>query len=260
MPTHNLVRTRTQERRRRLVERLAAPDPVDVASLATSMGVSDATIRRDLAELEKAGQILRVLGGAVGRRAGTSWHDKERHNADAKLRIAAEAVALVPAGAMVFLDAGTTTAAVATLLATRADLTLATIGLPSLFNIADGSASVIVIGGQLNQRGGRFSGGLTRRMLDLIGPDVAFLGADSVDPVRGLNCPDPDIAELKTHVVEIARTSWVLLDRSKLDGQPRNPYWAPIPPSVGFLIEPPTAAQQPLVDALAARGHPIHLA
>ena len=53
-----------QERLRRIMDRLHAGS-VSVQELSRKMGVSEITIRRDLASLERDGKLLRVHGGAI---------------------------------------------------------------------------------------------------------------------------------------------------------------------------------------------------
>lgn len=254
-------RTTTQARRRRIVDMLSGPQPIEIHDLALAFDVSESTVRRDLLDLERSGQVLRTLGGAVGKSSDPSWRQKERLNADAKRRIALRVAELVEPDNLVFLDAGTTVAAVAQVLAPRPDLTLATFGLPSLVNAADGEAEVLVVGGRLHQRGGRFVGAWTYQLLGMLSPDVAFLGADAFDAVRGINCPDAELVSLKTRIIEISTTSWVLLDRSKLVRQQRHQYWAAVPPSVGIVVEHPTTDdEERAVDALRKAGHTVVVA
>ncbi len=96
---------------------------LSVADLARELGVSDMTVRRDLDVLEERGALRRVHGGAVAMSKGSiaepSVADREGRAREAKLRIARAAMRMLPpafAGS-VLLDAGTTTAALARLLA-----------------------------------------------------------------------------------------------------------------------------------------------
>jgi DeoR/GlpR family transcriptional regulator of sugar metabolism len=55
----------TSERRRRLLDRLAQDGRLVATSLATELGTSEDTIRRDLRELAAEGLLQRVHGGAL---------------------------------------------------------------------------------------------------------------------------------------------------------------------------------------------------
>ena len=84
---------------------------------------------------------------------------------------------------------------------------------------------------------------------------------DAFDAVRGINCPDAELVSLKTRIIEISTTSWVLLDRSKLVRQQRHQYWAAVPPSVGIVVEHPTTDdEERAVDALRKAGHTVVVA
>lgn len=252
------IRSATQDRRRRLLELLAGDSPSDIPQLARVLGVSESTVRRDLADLERDGQILRVLGGALVRPADPSWHQKDHLHASAKQRVGERAAELVQPSSLVYLDAGTTIAKLAAVLAARSDLTLVTTSLPSLTVIAEGSAEVIVLGGRLHPRGGRLLGAMAIQQLGRMAPDIAFLGADSIDPARGINCPDLDLQVMKSLIVEVSRACWVVVDNSKLARRHRHPYFAPLPPSVGIVTEEPVTPEgRAIVDELRAAGHQV---
>ncbi|MER3485947.1 MAG: alkaline phosphatase, partial [Chloroflexota bacterium] len=59
---------RAVERHTRILEILAEDGKLSVNDLASSLGVSVATVRRDLDQLEKQGLLIRMHGGAVAHR------------------------------------------------------------------------------------------------------------------------------------------------------------------------------------------------
>ena len=101
---------------------------VTVDDLAARLGVTAQTIRRDLAELDEAGKLERVHGGAVLRSGTTNIRYQERSalNAQAKTAIARACAAQIPEGASVFLAIGTTTEALAHELKRHAGLMVVT--------------------------------------------------------------------------------------------------------------------------------------
>src|ERR1700761_21234 len=97
---------------------------LSVADAAQALGVSQATIRRDLDELAHQQLLTRTRGGAM---AGHVSYDlplryKTARHAPEKQRIGRAAAALIAPGAPVALHRGTTTREVARALATRPDL------------------------------------------------------------------------------------------------------------------------------------------
>ncbi len=107
-----------------LLELLAAAGQLQVEEAAKALGVSEATVRRDLDELASQQMLTRIRGGAVAK--GVTYdlplrYKSERHPSE-KQRIAAVAAGLVRPGQVAGLNGGTTTTEVARALATRRDL------------------------------------------------------------------------------------------------------------------------------------------
>ena len=102
-----------------ILERAAETGSVDVAQLATSLGVSGATIRRDLQSLSASHLLLRTHGGAVVGDVGQelSVGIKATRNQAEKRRIGRAAASLVEDGAVVGLTGGSTATELARALA-----------------------------------------------------------------------------------------------------------------------------------------------
>lgn len=113
------------ERQRHITTVIAQHGKAAVAELAESLGVTAETIRRDLDALEHAGRLRRVHGGAVsaglGSTAEASLVERQTTQLEAKRGIARAAVRLLPDDfrGSLLIDAGSSTAAVAELLANR---------------------------------------------------------------------------------------------------------------------------------------------
>jgi len=213
------------ERHEQIELLLAAQGRVSVVELADRFDVTTETIRRDLDHLESAGALRRVHGGAVGReRASTrepSLAERLEHHGGAKTAIGARALDVLGEdfSGSVFLDAGTTTAAVAAALAPRLmaerievvthSLTLghALAGVPG--------ASLSLIGGRVRGLTAAAVGADTVRAIGALRPDVAFIGTNGLSAVFGLSTPDPDEAAVKRAIVASARRVVVVADAEK---------------------------------------------
>src|SRR3979411_1216120 len=89
----------TDERRALLPERLATQGRVLASDLTTELAVSSDTIRRDLRELDDAGRLRRVHGGALPRHGDASpFATRARRAPEAKASIARRAAAIVNDG------------------------------------------------------------------------------------------------------------------------------------------------------------------
>src|SRR6478609_8891037 len=135
-------------RQRDIIRMLQEIRQVDVNDLVQRFGVTGMTIRRDLAELEDAGQLHRVHGGATIRRAPAYGSRASVQEAE-KAAIARAVAKLVEPGAAIGIDSGTTCHAVAAQLSYRNDLTVVTNALHAAITAREGGNRVIVLGGLL---------------------------------------------------------------------------------------------------------------
>lgn len=197
---------------------------VGVSELTMRFGVTDASIRRDLALLENEGRLRRVHGGAVclSREAnGSGFAAKLRLNASTKERIAARAARMVEPGQVVLFDSGTTVAAVAGQipagLRTRQAFTVVTYSLPVVTEVGRwDSPHLVCVGGLYLPDYRAFVGPQAIATLRDLAADIAFVGCDGLSPESGLTTPHTLVAEMGTNAVALARTVVVLADSSKI--------------------------------------------
>jgi DeoR family transcriptional regulator, fructose operon transcriptional repressor len=208
-----------EERREAIAGRARADRRVEVQALATELGVTPETIRRDLNDLERAGVLRRVHGGAIPverLREEPALGEKAGAMAAEKRRIAKVALERVPAGGTILLDAGTTTGTLATLLPDR-DLTVVTNALPIATTLAAREhLTVRMLGGRVRGRTMAAVDGWALRSLGELMVDVAFLATNGLSAARGLSTHDPDEAEVKRAMVGAARTRILLADHTKV--------------------------------------------
>lgn len=215
--------------RQQLIEHLVtAEGRVVVVDLAQRFGVTTETVRRDLDQLESAGAIRRVHGGAVARtRVSTvepSLAERSTRRSEAKLAIARRALQAVPRAGegSIYLDAGTTTAAIAHLLAQSPSagrlLEVVTHSMTVAHLLAGSPAlSLTAIGGRVRGLTAAAVGSHTVEAIGRLRPDVAFVGANGISAAFGLSTPDPDEAAVKRAVIAAARRTVVVADSDKLD-------------------------------------------
>ena len=96
---------------------LQVQQQVSTEELALDMGVSKETIRRDLIELEQGGRLSRIHGGAVVSPGlfmpEPSYTERTHSHREEKQRIGRTAATLMQSGQSCFIDAGSTTLALA---------------------------------------------------------------------------------------------------------------------------------------------------
>jgi len=180
--------------------------------------VSPATLRRDLTELEQAREIIRVHGGVLDpgyARSEISFDERLLRNRAAKKDIAAKAVSLVPSGASVFVDAGSTCIEAGKALLGRKDIRLITHSLALLEAAFHEEAPILCIGGELRKVSGAFTGGAALGALDKLHADIAFLGASGLDPEHGCTTTELSEAEVKSAILSRSTRKILLADQTK---------------------------------------------
>ncbi|NMH98779.1 DeoR/GlpR family DNA-binding transcription regulator [Pseudonocardia acidicola] len=207
------------ERQQWLLNRARDDGRVDVAATAEELQVTPETIRRDLGVLERQGLVRRVHGGAipadrldfepaVGQRDAVSAAEKER--------IAKAALGELDGRHTVLVDAGTTTARLATLLPTDRELTVVTNALPIASMLAARpNITLRLLGGRVRGTTMATVDDWTVDTLATLTVDVAFLGTNGFSADRGLTTPDPAEAAAKRAMIGAARRVVVLADATK---------------------------------------------
>ncbi|GDY31684.1 DeoR/GlpR family DNA-binding transcription regulator [Gandjariella thermophila] len=220
----------TTRQRRTLLLAAVRGGEGSIQQLAEQFAVSPSTIRRDLAELARAGHVIRTYGGALdtAHSVERTLREKDALHAEEKDAVARAAAELVGEGEVVLLDAGTTTGRLARHLADRAGVTVVTNGLSVLLALADSpEVEVVVLGGRLRHPNEAILGASVEQQLRHIQPDRVFLGTDGLTAGRGLCSPTLEQAQLKYAMLHAGREAYVLVDHSKL-GQAPFSYWTPL--------------------------------
>jgi DeoR family transcriptional regulator of aga operon len=202
-----------------ILEELAGGGTVGVVELSGRLGVSSATIRRDLQLLEDQRLLTRTHGGAVAEgvlyelplRYKTARHHQEKH------RIAVEAATRVADGMAIGLTGGTTTTEVARALIDRQRLTVVT----NALNIASELAirpnlKLVLTGGYARPESYELVGPLAERSLEGLNLDLVFLGVDGIAPAEGLSTHHEVEASTNLALIDRARRAVVVADSSKI--------------------------------------------
>ena len=195
---------------------------IAVSDVATTFGVTTETVRRDLAQLERAGLLRRVHGGAVPTTAlalaEQALADRDVAQAAQKDRIARAALDLVPGSrGSVLLDAGTTTGRLAAVLPTDRDLLVITHAVPLAARLA-GCAGIglHLIGGSVRGSTQAAVGPEAVQALSDLRADVVFVGTNALLPGHGLTTPNHEEAAVKRALVRAGRQVVVLADSTKI--------------------------------------------
>lgn len=207
------------DRQKGLLEFLGETGTSNIEELCKRFGVSEMTIRRDLAELEKEGLLIRTHGGARLKETAffeVSFAAKASQFVGEKKRIAERAADFVQDGNRIIIDSGTTTGHFARLLKDRR-VTVATNALNVATDLIDGrQVDLHFCGGPLRRGPVAAVGHVAARFFESIRCDRLFMGVDGIDETGTMTVPDVDEALVKQVMMRAAREVIVLADHSKL--------------------------------------------
>lgn len=206
-------------RQDRIVNELQAGPTLRVSELATALGVSTETIRRDLDELETRGLINRTYGGAV-RPFGPEPAIRERHQMLVPEReaIAAAAARPIAHGDILMIGGGATTTHVARRLAAeKRDLKVFTDSFAVATVLAPNpTIQVFMCPGRYNGPEGCIFGSETIDYIGRIYANHAILGATGLTE-DGPNDADMDAAATYRAMAMRATEVTVVADHTKFD-------------------------------------------
>jgi DeoR/GlpR family transcriptional regulator of sugar metabolism len=213
-----------EERRFRIRELLSVQRTVSASELRGMFGVTAATVRRDLAVLEKEGVLARSHGGAVSHASSTnfqpSYEALRRSNRAEKEAIAREAEQLILDGETVFLEGSTTVYELARRLCHRNRLTVVTNSPPIVFQLQRSqNVSVVCTGGELQKDVFYLSGVWAQHALSEIRVDKAIVGVSAIDPRYGISTASQSEAQIKKLILKAAKVCIGLADHSKFGNQ-----------------------------------------
>ncbi|MET0233237.1 MAG: DeoR/GlpR family DNA-binding transcription regulator [Kibdelosporangium sp.] len=209
---------KSADRQRFIIERLQDAEQVGVADLATVIGTSEMTIRRDLDLLAASGVLRRIHGGAVpASPSGIEAPFASRATAATGIKhaIAAATVELIQDGETVLLDSGTTALEVARLLRNRT-VTVMPLSLHAVQELVRApQVRLLLPGGE--PRPGELSlvGPLALASIRALRFDVAVLSPCAFSLDNGLTAFDLNDAEIKQQTIEVSARTIVMADGTK---------------------------------------------
>lgn len=208
------------QRQAALVEYLQAKGFVGIEDLALHFDVTPQTIRRDLNYLDEINLVIRRHGGAEtttsSTTANTSYQSRKIMNLESKEAIAKELVKLIPNGASLFINIGTTTETIARALLGHQNLNIVTnnIHVATILSAKE-DFTVIVAAGEVRHRDGGIIGEATCDFISQFQMDYGIIGISGIRNDGSLL--DFDFREVKVAQAIIDNSECVILaaDHSK---------------------------------------------
>jgi DeoR/GlpR family transcriptional regulator of sugar metabolism len=216
-----------EERRRKILEYIQINRSAKNEDLAAALGVSLATVRRDLEILENKGLVTRTHGGAVPPESDSAfplpgpafellYSEKRLLHLEVKRRIGVAAAQTVADAETIILDTGSTTFEIARNLTRHKHLTIITNDLLIATSIEYDLSTTLVVSGGTRRAGVSFLlGPVAEDFFRGVRVNKTFLSADAVDPVHGISNASFSSAAAKQLMIKAAHEVALVVDHSK---------------------------------------------
>jgi DeoR family transcriptional regulator of aga operon len=215
-----------EDRHDQLLKELRLKGSMSLEELIDHLGASAASIRRDLAKLEKQGLVRRTHGGVTlvepllyePFRYDPLFQTREQHRAADKRRIGAAAAELIQEHETVGFTAGTTTTQVARNIRSRRNIRIVTNAVNIAMELCNCVGLQTLVTGGFVQWAGSFSlvGHGATSFLNDIYLDKVFVSVCGIDEARGVTVIESEEALTFRTMVRQAKRAIVVADSSKL--------------------------------------------
>ncbi|MDU2673575.1 MAG: DeoR/GlpR family DNA-binding transcription regulator [Clostridium sp.] len=210
----------TQERHALILDKLERESVVYVNDLVKALETSESTIRRDLNQLDKAGLLKKVHGGATSLNSSLintkdfEFEVRQGINKEEKLRIAKYAASLIGHDDFVYIDSGTTTELMIDYIEAKG-ATFVTNGVSHAKKLIHKNLTTYILGGELKLKTEAIVGVEAINSLQKYNFTKGFFGTNGIDVERGFTTPDLREGMVKEEALRRSKTSYILADMSK---------------------------------------------
>ena len=202
-------------RQQELKNRIDTLGHIDIVTEAKSFAVSEMTIRRDIAFLEKNALAVQVKGGAIPKaKICDNMIDSPAKNAIAARMI--ELLEQMPEVKTLMLSTGGTTLAFAKFLALKnLPITVLTNSIPIASALFQTQTKVILTGGELRTTSMDLVGPAAEKYISEYHVDVLLTGCDGADTQEGFYTSDLNLASYEKLSVKISDKTFILAESTK---------------------------------------------
>ena len=187
-------------------------------ALAKRLFVSMPTIRRDLAYLEKAKQIVRSHGGA--RKVSDEYTVmplpfRETRNHMEKKQLCEAASKLIKEDSIVFLDGSTTVLQMTEYISPKQNVTVITNGIPALLLLIKKGIKAYSTGGELIENSMAYAGSFAEEFVRKFNIDICFFSSHGVNKEGVIVDTSLPETQLRRALVAQSAKSVFLCDKTK---------------------------------------------
>lgn len=204
-------------RAKEILEHLNRRSPLTIEELASLLSVSTVTVRRDLAELESDGLIIRQRGGAAlpSNSIEPMFHQRHKQHLELKKQIAKYAAEQVGEGEVIAIDVGTTAAEFAKELLKKHNLTVFTNSFQAASILAKSQHQVYFVGGMLRKSEMSMVGSIAKETVLKFNYDRFYMGLAGISNSEGPTDYSLEDAEVKRCFIAKSKEVIALVDKTK---------------------------------------------
>ena len=207
------------ERWNKILDLLDKEGSLSLKDLMEHCDVSEATVRRDLTNLEAKNLLFRTHGGAIKRSVARGSEDSvEMKRADflQEKREVAKYICdnILQSGQTIYLDAGTSTYEMIEHLRDR-KLTVVTDSTYHLPKLINNKIHTIILGGTIKHSTQAIIGSVAIEQLKKYSFDMCFIGCNGIDENFGVTTAEENESFIKATALKNSKKKYILADKSK---------------------------------------------
>lgn len=212
-----MTKRNTQIRRNAIASLVDHKGEITVEELASKFETSEVTIRKDLAMLERSGQLLRRYGGAVSLPTETVSQELDTLVSEVKRSLAQSAADLIKDHNRIIVDCGSTTGALISELGSKKGLVVMTnsLNVANALNELESEPTLLMTGGTWDAHSDSFQGQVAEATLRAYDFDQLFIGADGLDLERGTTTFN-ELTGLSRVMADVSREVIVMIESEKI--------------------------------------------
>lgn len=208
-----------EERHNQILNIINSKKSITVQELSKVLYVSAATIRRDLARMEKTGVIKRSHGGAVlfeSSNTESAIAVRELENTKEKKQIAELALSFIHSNSVIFMDSSSTAGMIIPFLSQFKYLTVITNGLKNALLLSEKTdAKIHMPGGIVSTRSNSVVGSDTIQYILNMNAELAIFSCSGINHNNGITDASFEQSNLKRALIKNAKVRVLLCDSSK---------------------------------------------
>lgn len=209
----------TNLRHKEILHLLEKNGAVSIRELVSALYVSEATVRRDLSELEKAGALKRTFGGAMpifDTQRQVPLFIREALDSRAKSEICRAAATLVHEGDTIFIDGSSTAQYFVKYLAGIKDIVVVTYSIKTAELMCQNHIKTYCAGGLMLENSLVCTGSKTTEFARSINVDIAFVSCKGVSLDGRFTDTSEEETAVRRAFMQNAATRVMLLTKNKL--------------------------------------------